>query len=298
MLDDGMKDLNDLSRGLRGSGSKDVDSFGILSKVKDVTKSYLTSIQVIQGHYRAGNKDEAAAAIKATVGDTNVLLIASKNVNINSDIDFPVSSDITATSDGKPLALNDIPDAQLAEFIQPQVFDQIVEHAHDLVGILEDVDPSIFASTRTNHKASFSQKKPSQPEQGFKFDTDPFGFGFNSGHAHFQHQSHGQFHPSNFANHPSMQNIIRQHKSAHGSLKLSKLGSFFENDEIIAAKHQLRQDALGEDVCAEACEPEDWACNCNNLFTCVNDMTAYDLAVLIAGGYIDTGPSSDNFGQH
>ena len=67
-------------------------------------------------------------------------------------------------------------------------------------------------------------------------------------------------------------------------------------------KHQLRQEALGDAVCAQKCKansdnPDSYKCFCENLFKCVDAMTEYDLAVLIADGYIDKEPGSDHFGN-
>ena len=56
---------------------------------------------------------------------------------------------------------------------------------------------------------------------------------------------------------------------------MPRLGKFtnFHKDDIIMAKHQLRVDALG-DKCS-SCKPNEWKCNCEKLFSCVNDMTEY-----------------------
>ena len=78
--------------------------------------------------------------------------------------------------------------------------------------------------------------------------------------------------------------------------KPSALGSFFQNDATVMAKHQLRQDALGEGICLGR-NIDDWACHCKDLFQCVGDMTEYDLAVLIAGSFIDITPGSESFGN-
>jgi len=89
-LDVVLKELGSLSHGLRGSDSKDVDSAGILSTVKDIANSYLSSIQVIQGHYRNGNKGKAAAAMRATVGDVSDLIKANKEAEATKkDLGFP-----------------------------------------------------------------------------------------------------------------------------------------------------------------------------------------------------------------
>ena len=80
---------------------------------------------------------------------------------------------------------------------------------------------------------------------------------------------------------------------------LPKISSFCSADDhdIIMARHQVRQDALGEDVCKPKYEITDWASNCNELFHCVSDMTPNDLLTLNADGYLDTIPGSQTIGE-
>ena len=59
----------------------------------------------------------------------------------------------------------------------------------------------------------------------------------------------------------------------------------------------LRQDALGNGVCAPACNVDDSECNCDKLFDCVRNITTYDMQILFAGGYIDTTPGSSTHGE-
>ena len=80
--------------------------------------------------------------------------------------------------------------------------------------------------------------------------------------------------------------------------KLSKLSSFYKSNEIIMAKHQSCKDALGMETCPADCTSSGgFECNCERLFGCVGAMSEYDLAVLIAGGFIDTNPGSQNYGN-
>ena len=299
-LDDSMKELNELSRGIRGSGSNDADSASILPKVKGIATSLLESMKLIQGHFRDSNKEEAAEAIKAIVGNSNSLIETSNDSKLANDIHFSRSFGDITSSDAHPLTLSDIPNYQLANFVQPQIVDQFIEHTEDLVQLLEDV-PLLTSTRQPNHSERyFSQQSQSTQGKDFKFESAPFDYS-TGGQSHF-HQVNQQSHPNSYIN---LKNKLYQHQSkmGNGSFKRSSaLTSLFEKDKFIMAKHQLRQEALGDAVCAQACnanpdDPDSYKCFCQNLFDCVNDMTEYDLAVLIADGYIDKEPSSDHFGN-
>ncbi len=300
-LEESIKELSKISRSLRGSDTGEVDSVGILSKVKDVAKLYLSNIQVIQGHIQDGNNEKAAAALKATVGNKYGLTESDKLAKVNSDLGLSQSPDSVASASKDPLSMvHDIPDAQVAQFIPHDVMDELAGTIHDLVAMLEGIDTDLFPSANEEEM----QEQQARPKQGFDFETDA---GFNGGeHHHFRHhfehprdyvQSNEQVGPHAFFN------VLNQHKPGmlnsrvHSSMsKLNMFGSLF-NDDIIMAKHAARQQALGEDVCPQTCDPDNAACHCENLFNCVANLTEYDLVVLIAGGFIETAPSSDNFGN-
>lgn len=316
-----MKELHGLTRSLRGSDVDDVDSAGILSKVKDLAVSYLSSIQAIRGHVEVGNKEKAAAELKAIVGDEGNLIKGSRSAKLlGTGIGFPQPSDGVAFSDANPLPkLSDIPDAQMAEFIEPQVLDELADHAQDLVNVIEGIEPAMRLSTM-NQKKKKEKKEQATTQQrsdkGFMFESDTSESAGSNGrkshnhrfHFHpqdlFKQQQTGKFSLGNFMNHPSIKRMIPLHTTGAGShtppmSKLRKFGSsFFQKDDIIVAKHQARQEALlGVEGCDKICDPDEVLCNCENLFNCVKKMTKYDLAVLIAGGFIDTDPSSENFGN-
>ena len=283
-LDEGMSRLKNLSRGsLRGT--KDVDSAAVITEVKDILELHLDSMESIQKHLHDGDKEGAGFALKSMVGDVDALVEMGKEAKVTNSLELPESVG------GNSLSMNDIPNDQLVEFIQPQVFNEIVEHAQTLREILEGIDLSIFPGHENLKNKGFRQ------DDTFKFDSDPFGFGSAGG----GHQSipNGNFHPNDFFKNPSaVKNLLNRHKASNGSdFSMPKLSKFtnFHNDNIIMAKHQIRLDALG-DNCAPKCALEDAPCNCQRLFECVKDMTEYDLAVLVAGGFIDANPSSSTYG--
>lgn len=275
-LDVAMKKLESLSRGLRGGGgdSKDVDTVGILSQVKDIAESYSSSMQVIQKHYRDGDKEKAGAALKAAVGDTRSLIESSKeNEAMKNDLGLPSIDGITPDETNPLSTLGDVPNDQVGAFIQPEVFDQFL----NLMGDLRDVlGPAIAASK--HYKEEKEQRGSSkQPNQDFKFDSNPFESQFDGGQQPHFYQSDGQsFRPQDFLKY--QHNSGQFHTDFASTSGLGKFSNLFENDEVIMAKHQLRQNALGEEVCGQTCNAIDWECHCGNLFDCVGKMSEYDLA--------------------
>ena len=243
-----MKELKQMSDGLRGSVSKDVDSAGIISKVKDFTRTYLSSIEDIQAHLQVGDKEKAAAAIKDAVGDNSVALAeASKEVNAVNDLDYSPSLEGTSN-------------AELAEFIQPQVFDQLVGETKDLLNIIEGIDLDSLPSSNPKPKA---KQKPSHQKsnqgKGFKFDeSNPFGFDYASFQSTFHQQPHHNVHHHDYFKQPAfMKKLLQKHKAMSKSGKLRpQVPSFFKNNDIIMAKHQLRQDAMA-DTCPTVCDDTD-----------------------------------------
>ena len=294
-IDDGMKELDDLSRSLRGSGSNDIDSTGVLFKVKKLALSYFSSIQVIQGHFQDNNKEEAVAALKSTVGVADHSTKKSWKVNLGKDVGFLQSSgDVASTAASSLASMSDIPDDQLAQFVEPQVFDQLADYTQDLVNLLEDFDQAMILG-KNEHEEKDQASKKQQSSQGFKFDsTDTSESRFNGRKPHFQFDQKLflNYQLNDLLNHQNIKHMFKSHM-----YKQRNFGSFFATDDIIMAKHQARVDSLGEGICPQACDPNDAECHCENLFTCVHNMTKYDLAVLVAGGFIDSNPESDQYGN-
>ena len=286
-LDEGMRRLKRLNRGgLRGSN--DVDSAAVITEVKDILELHLDSMLSIQKNLHDGDKEGAGFALKSMVGDVDSLVEMGEEGKVIDSLELPTSVG------GNSLNKNDIPNDQLVQFIQPQVFDEIVEHAQNLRKIFKGIDLSVFPTSPSHEHL---KTKGFRRDDTFKFESDPFGFGSAGG----GHQSipNGNFHPNDFFKNPSLvKNLLNRHKASNGgdfsTPNLSKFTNF-HNDNIIMAKHQIRLDALG-DTCAPRCDLEDSSCNCKRLFECVGDMTEYDLAVLVAGGFIDTNPSSNTYG--
>ena len=263
--------LKDMSRRLRGSGPGD-DSADILQQVKEFATSVSGSLRGIQNFYQDGNTQAAGASLKILVGDTDTLTQTAKETKQISGADLREASH--AISSGMPVALSDVPDDLFGQVIHPQAFDKLVEFSGEFAESFNSLDVSVTAPTggaQSSHKNTnrFTHINHGNKNEGFDFLSHP--------QSYFKH--HMQHHQKGFS--------------------LPNVSIFFsaEDQKIIMAKHQVRQDALGEDTCPPEFEVTDWAGNCGKLFSCVEDMTEYDMLVLGVDGFIDTQKDSETFGE-
>lgn len=261
-----MKKLDNLSRSLRGKAFDQIDTSSIISKLKHLAMSYLTTVSTINGHIQDGNSEEAAAALKAAVGEEvltdNGISTTQRGSHEVNFLKIPeVDSSVSSAQDVTP---QDLSDKQVAQFLDPQMFAELNEHARDFVDILDGIKLEHLNPTIKQ------EKKPTKPK-----------LKDNGKHTEYSN-------PPNFLSHSGIENMFRQHKPGmHGTRSImSMLGSSVLKDhrDVIMAKHQARQEALGGGFCPVKCEANEWECNCQRLFSCVNNMDSYDLAVLIAGG--------------
>ena len=262
----GMKRLDNLSRSLRGKAFDQIDTSSFISKVKDLAMSYLTTVSTINGHLQSGNEEEAAAAFKAALGEgvlTDSSIVGTQGSHEVSSLETPDGFDSSGSA--KAITLQDISDKQVAQFLEPQMFGELTEHTRDFVDILDGIKLEHLNPVKQEKK---TKTKPRLSNRG-------------------EHKAYSN--PPNFLKNPGIEHTFRQRKSGvHGTTPsiMSTLGSSFLKDhrDFIMAKHQVRQKALEGGFCPVKCEANEWECNCQRLFSCVNNMDSYDLAVLIAGG--------------
>ena len=100
-----------------------------------------------------------------------------------------------------------------------------------------------------------------------------------------------------FTTNPTAKRIHKQAHLQRKGISLPKLSTFVSVRDYpkVISKHRTRQEAM--EVCKPNCEVSNKECNCERLFECVKQLDEYDMAVLTAGGYIDTTPGSDHFGK-
>jgi hypothetical protein len=181
------------------------------------------------------------------------------------DLIGPSGRAISALDASDSELMKDVSDAQLADFIEFDVLEQLQGHAEKLAQVIDDTLPTLKKINAKRVKKETSTRHSEQTTKHFQHDS-----------LHFNFDYHQNFH-----------NMLKQHKPGGGFSifsSIQKSPHLSKHRDIIMAKHQLRQEALGENMCLTKCDPGDWECNCKNLFPCVKNLTEYDVAVLIAGG--------------
>ena len=273
-LDNPIKGLQALSHRLRGGNSKIEDPVGVMEKLKDFMQSLSTSLGEIQSGYNNGDTDESGKALKILVGDDVEPIIKT-----TEDVKFPQGELFNSDhSIGDITSLKDIPNSNIGEHIQPQIFDELASFSNDFTQTLEGLDMSIFAESsskkkRGNLHSGYSDRRETKPASKKKAQPQ-----FNFGNDFSFLNDAGAF--GNFMKNPTVRNI---HKQMNGQRKgiaaLPKISTFVSvrDHETVMSKHQLRQEALGG--CLPQCSVSDDECNCRKLFDCVKKLDEYDLAV-------------------
>ncbi|KAL7505952.1 hypothetical protein ACHAXN_004087 [Cyclotella atomus] len=262
----GLHGLTEISRRLRGLSPNGIDPF----KIKQVATDVSDNIKAIQKLHRDGTMGDAGALLEATIiSDTaalNEVLMEAKELGFE-----PPKTHLT--SDVISKSLKDISHVELAKSFDPESLDQIAKISNDVMKLVE-LQPDHHLMLNS---ASAERKAPPNFSR--------------MNEASFQHPIFTKVKSMIHHHHSKARN--RRSSRSGGSM----LSSHFEKNDVVLAKHQLRQAALGDEVCAQQCEATDWQCTCANLFTCVQKMSKYDLTVLMAGGYVDDNPSSETYGN-
>jgi hypothetical protein len=111
--------------------------------VKDIAKSISNNLQSVQKHYQSDDKAGAAVELKAIVGGTNSLVQTSNAIKHINPPGLPGSFSVTL-NDESLTSLETIADATLGEFIEPKVYDELIDVSGYLVESLKDIEQSSF----------------------------------------------------------------------------------------------------------------------------------------------------------
>lgn len=246
------------SRRLRGESPNGISPSDTLFKIKHVATDVSDKIKMIQQLHRDGIMGDAGALLEATISDAAALddvLMEAKELGFE-----PPKTRTTADVFSK--SLEDMPHVDMAKSLDPETLNRIAEMSNDVMKLIElQPDPrSIPLDVKMN--SSFSERKaPSHFSRTSRLSE-----------ASFQHPILNKVKSTIHHHHTKARN---GHSAISGE---SLLSSHFEKNDLVLAKHHLRQGALGEDVCAQQCGVTDWQCSCANLFNCVQKMSKYDLA--------------------
>jgi len=235
--------------------------------------------------------------LRSTIGNVDKLVQTSKETKQIEGLDhLPDPVYEVSNTDSPNLDINKIPNSVLGEHLQPKIFDELYSFSKDFSDSMDGEDFSYLSKKWNNHRRQ-APAKPTAKDEPSHFEFGSNGFQFDQ--SSFMFNSDPSFDKSGFFGSTKIaQHIHEKMRSGLKGFSLPSLSNFVSvhDHAIVMEKHQARQNALG-DVCQPQCEVNDSTCNCNKLFDCVRDMTEYDLAVLIAGGYVDTNAGSAQYGE-
>ena len=144
-----LKELQKESSNLRG-GEKGEHSVKVIDHVTNFMKSFSSNLQIIQNHYQEGKNDEAGAALKAIIGDSDSFVQASKEMKQINGLENRVS--VESGDISEIVNIEDISDSMFGEQIQPQIFDDVVKLSKEFTESLEDIDLSQYAEASSMKK--------------------------------------------------------------------------------------------------------------------------------------------------
>ncbi len=234
--------------------------------------------------------------MRSTVGNVDRLVQASKETKQLGLENLP-DPVFEVSEIGLDIDISKIPDSALGEHLQPKIFDELYSFSQDFSDSINGKDFSYLPkSNRRQAPPDKSKARAKAKEEPSQFEFGSKGFQFDQ--TSFMFNSDPSFDKSGFFGATNAQHVQEKMKSAMKGFSLPTLSNFvsIHDHAIVMEKHRARESVLGA-VCQPQCAVDNAQCNCNKLFACVRDMTEYDLAVLIAGGYVDTNLGSATHGE-
>ena len=301
-MHDNLERLNKLSsssllRGAAPGSPESIDaSSAVISDLKDVATSNLNFIEQMQELHMNGNKEALGGLMKSVLRDhKGIQQLVKEATDTNSDLALP--DDMSLDNLPQGFDLESIPASVLADMFDPDMYDEIKEHARGLIPALGDAELALH--DLMEHDRRLSEEKGGHKPFDFGPDYPSFGSSGSTRYARrnagepfkdfgFKFQ-HGGFNPHNLRNHPMIKNALRGMKGAtrKGFGFPSHLKKYLKGRD--SARRERRRRLQEEDPdCQAPCDIDDAPCNCQRLRDCVKEMQSYDFAVLFAGqGFIN-----------
>ena len=289
-ISDDLKTLTELSRNshLRGS-----DPAATMTDVKNIVQRHLQSIEAMQKMYQNGDNNGLMSVVETLLSDKETLQLAISQMKEISGEDPFNGGDIPLDSivgEMKVRGEDDKFQLDLIEAFQDSDFNSLVDEMKHISGILSDMnieDLSLLSPYHNNHRRMASNLFDQSGSDNRGHHTN---IGFDG--PIFPNKQKSQFAPNTFsyyakrmentgkfytgrgrASHHSLPHI---HHALHGDPRARRLRVNDRNNRRRLAAEQ----------CLPPCPFDDVACTCGRLYSCLNEMSTYDMAVLTLGGYI------------
>ena len=284
-----------ISRSLRGK-----DPTAILAAVDEGIDNHIEIMQSLIKLQKEGSTKDKASTIRSFIGgfkDLSKDMRDMKDMKEGNELTMnPELSKMMEAIPDLPLDTFDmVADEQLVEMftniLRFQDLDQIIEHADGMKDFSRTVTDIL--STTPGHRRYLKEDDP------FGFDYDPFEFGTGE---EFKRPGQGHhFQPRfNFGSNSKFRDLMKKARDTARQRQFSQRGQPRNQGDQgrrlqVDERNQNRTASLPQ--CRPLCDVTDSECNCDNLFDCVENMSSYDITVMMTYEFIDNDGNytSDDF---
>lgn len=280
-ISDDFKTLNELSRNsyLRGSDPSDT-----ITNVKNIVQRHLQSIEAMQKMYQNGDNDGLTSVVESLLSDKETLMLAFTQMKEISGEDpfngqvIPIDSIV---EEMKVRGGDDKFQFDLIEAFEDSAFHSLVEETKHISGMLNDIIENLpHLSPSQSHRRMTNLFDQGGSDNGNR----------GSGGSSFSKKPKKQFSPfSSYGRRVENTLKLQMGRGKASPHPLPHIHHTLHGDPVerrLRVNDRNNRRRLAAEQCRLSCQPGDVTCTCERLYSCLKDISTYDLAVLTLGGYI------------
>jgi len=288
---DSTQPLFDIEGIRRLRGSYNADDPTDLSATKNFIKHQMKGLQSLTKLYHDNDKKGLARAYRSMIDSSQELSSAVEHdeeiKTVVNSLDLPQMEKIDSHS------VSSVSDSDVVEYFEQngvKQFDFVTNHLQDVLNQLERIETD-------NRRLSKRDDLFSHDNSFEELYTDP-AFGFTP------HGKTSQFRPhNNFGFDKEMKRMLKQTRTnarSHISriTKRANNGGSDHRRLNVDARRERRLQSLPTDQCRPKCEVDNVKCNCERLYSCVQQLSSLDVAVMMTKGYIERDAGSEDYGNY
>ena len=287
-----MKPLSNVERRLRGGSNEPLDTKEAADMFSDVhgsASTYLEMLNVLQDQHKNGNDEGFAATIKSLASDMSQPEFKSLSNEAAALMpDSSLSRELGQLDHNKlpdDFSLDSIPASDIVSMVNnmigPDFFDDLIDRGNDLRDALGKSQATLEEYHRHLSEDKSYQEDPFETHNQFGgFDFNGFnrfgGVNYLNSHASFKRffsPGHSSMtrrmkKKGGFGTERHLKKVFSQAKATHGA-------------EPSRDPNRRSRRLQNDDTCPVGCSPEDQECNCKILVKCANEITPYDITIML-----------------
>ncbi len=282
-ISDDFKTLNELSRNsyLRGSDPSDT-----ITNVKNIVQRHLQSIEAMQKMYQNGDNDGLTSVVESLLSDKETLMLAFTQMKeISGEDPFNVNGEVipidSIVEEMKVRGGDDKFQFDLIDAFEDSAFHSLVEETKHISGMLNDIIENLpHLSPSQSHRRMSNLFDQGGSDNGNR----------GSGGSSFSKKPKKQFSPfSSYGRRVENTLKLQMGRGKASPHPLPHIHHTLHGDPVerrLRVNDRNNRRRLSTEQCRPSCQPGDVTCTCERLYSCLKDISTYDLAVLTLGGYI------------